>query len=161
MCLQLLLLNLSTSSKSPMHAAVFYTVMVLETNNCVYWFVLNISLFWSLLTVTTALPAVSLVSALPSPQVNAFSFLFLHFLITTFKSTNDDDRQILSWFQLHHSWVFFSVFFRRRELMQPCFSSLQTQKTGYASPSVQLTSWSSPLHYSGQKRFFFSFLYAF
>lgn len=48
---------------------------------------------------------------------------------------------------------FIFVFFRARQQMQPCFSSLRTSKTGYASQSVRQISWSSPLHCSWQKIF--------
>lgn len=48
MCLQSLLQNLSTSSKSQMHAAVFYTVMALKTNN---GFILNYCYFCAHFTV--------------------------------------------------------------------------------------------------------------
>lgn len=49
------------------------------------------------------------------------------------------------------SILFCFVFFRARQQMQPCFSSLQTSKTGYASLSVRRISWSSPLRCSWQK----------
>lgn len=96
------------------------------------------SLFWSLLT------AVPLVSALPPPKVSVF-FLCIPSLCSTSEDCNAQMTVDCVYFDIITVEYFICVFFRARQLMPPCFSSLQTPKTGYASQSVRLTSWSSPL----------------
>lgn len=97
------------------------------------------SLFWSLLT------AVPLVSALPPPPKVSVFFLCIPSLCSTSEDCNAQMTVDCVYFDIITVEYFICVFFRARQLMPPCFSSLQTPKTGCASQSVRLTSWSSPL----------------
>lgn len=145
--------------------------LVIESNQCVHFYiglfqtdVTNYKwLFWLtvILPVTIALPVVSEVLTLQSPQVKVFPFLFLHFHTLTFKSTlNDYWLLTTTFFIATLSWLnILSVFFRPRQQSLPCFSSPQTWRTGYASLSVQVILWSSPLQYNEQKKIFHFFFF--
>lgn len=98
-------------------------------------------MFFSLLTITTALPAVSPLPMLHSPEVT------IPFFFTPFTCNMTFLYCILIIVYLLISFP------RLRQWILPCFSSPQTRRTGYASLFARVTSWSLPLHFN--PRFFF------